>query len=232
MTLSLGLSGHLLGWWLSNPGLLGSVCSLGDAREGNNPAELGLGCRAPRATSPPCRADRGSALVLGAAGRSQAVTPCLLLGTWPPVPSLSWSTPGLSPPSLDSRFLFSLPVSLANSLPWTHPGLLGHRLVSPLLPACCRHCLRSARPLASPGSWPNAAALPRHGAEPGAPSPRDSVPSPSEPALCASRQPVLPSNPVLGQALTPFPLGLRLRGSIFLWPGFQGVSGGRFYESG
>lgn len=115
----------------------------------------------PRATSLPCRADRGSVLVLGAAGCSQAVTPCLLLGMWPSVPSSSWTTPGLSHPSLDSRFLFSLPVSLANSLPRTHPGLLGHRLVSPpvpcmllALPALCAALRLSRAPVPTQPHFP------------------------------------------------------------------------------
>lgn len=49
--------------------------------------------------------------------------------------SSAWASPGQLRPFFDSRYLFFLPVSPANSLPWTHPGLLCHRLVS--LPAAC-----------------------------------------------------------------------------------------------
>lgn len=168
------------------------MCSVGDAREGKNPAEQGLGCRTPRATSPPCRADRGSVLVLGAAGHSQAVTPCLLLGMWPSVPSLSWTTPGLSHPSLDSRFLFSLPVSLANSLPRTHPGLLGHRLVSPPAPCMLPALPRSAALRLSRAPGPR---LPRcPGTEQSHPR-RDSVPSPSRARTSPSLTLVHPDSP-------------------------------------
>lgn len=79
---------------------------------------------------------------------SQTVAPSLLLGTWLSLASpahekagaslqlpLAWARPRQPHPSFDSRCLFSLPVCPANSLPWTHSGLLCHRLVS--LPATC-----------------------------------------------------------------------------------------------
>lgn len=133
---------------------------------------------------------------------SQTVTPSFLLETWPSAglshpregqgrssaPSLARARPRQPHPFFDSRYLFSLPVSPANSLPRTHPGLLRHRLVSLPVP-----CMLPALPELLSGPSPSL--------------------TPAEPWLSCplSHSTELRSTPHLPRAFKPCPRGLSLR---------------------
>lgn len=144
--------GTRLGCWLSCWWLV-QLCWLGECCQGRQQLSgAGSGAAFRRCGSAACAQGRlGLESHPGSCGSrcSQTVTPSFLLETWPSAalshpregqgrssaPSPARARPRQPHPFFDSRYLFSLPVSPANSLPRTHPGLLCHRLVS--LPVPC-----------------------------------------------------------------------------------------------